>query len=69
MGGDQRRLDRGRQRAGWLEAFGDSDLDKYKEGMMEDLKVRAHWDVACEKHQAAIEKFQFFKGCMKDGVS
>lgn len=53
---------------GWLEAFGDSDLDKYREGMIEDFKVRLHWDVACEKHQDAIGKFQLFKGCMREGV-
>jgi curved DNA-binding protein CbpA len=52
---------------GWLEAFGDSDLDKYKEGLMEDFKVRAHWDVACDHHQAAMEKFQVFKRCIKEG--
>jgi hypothetical protein len=53
---------------GWLEAFGDSDLAKYQEGMVEDFKVRQHWDVACEKHQTAIEKFQYFKGCLREGV-
>ena len=53
---------------GWLEAFGDSDLAKYQEAMVEDFKVRQHWDVACEKHQAAIEKFRFFKGCLREGV-
>lgn len=56
-------------RPGWLEAFGDSDLDKYKDGLIEDMKVRQHWDVACDKHQAAIDKFQFFKGCLREGAS
>jgi len=55
-------------RPGWLEAFGDSDLDKYKEGLIEDMKVRQHWDVACDKHQDAIGKFQFFKGCLREGA-
>ena len=55
-------------KSGWLEAFGDSDLAKYQEGMIEDFKVRQHWDVACEKHQAAIEKFQLFKERLREGV-
>jgi len=55
-------------KSGWLEAFGDNDLAKYQEGMIEDFKVRQHWDVACEKHQAAIEKFQLFKERLREGV-
>jgi hypothetical protein len=54
---------------GWLEAFGDSDLDKYREGLREDRKVREWWAVACEKHEAGMDQFQWFKNCMKDGVA
>lgn len=48
-------------RVGWLEAFGDTQLKKYTDGLREDAQVRVHWDVACGKHEDAMAKFQYVK--------
>jgi hypothetical protein len=52
----------------WLESFGDGSIEKYKEGLKQDEEVRGWWDVACLKHQHAVEEFQWYKECMREGV-
>lgn len=54
--------------AGWLEAFGDSGVERYIEGIREDAQVREWWSVAASKHEVAMCDFQWIKGVMRDGV-
>lgn len=53
---------------GWLEAFGESNYERYMEGLREDEKIRGWWDVACGKHQTAIADFKWLRDVMKGGI-
>ena len=39
----------------WLESRGEEGYLKYMAGVEEDILVREHWDLSCEKHKAAME--------------
>ena len=40
----------------WIGAIGEDGYARYVQGIEEDIRVREHWNVSCEKHRA----------CMKD---
>ena len=52
-----------------LEAMGEGSneegLDSYITGLQEDVRVRRHWDIACEKHTEAVEAFAAVKARVK----
>jgi curved DNA-binding protein CbpA len=52
-----------------LQAMGEGSseegLASYIAGLEEDVRVRRHWDVACEKHREAVEAFASVKARVK----
>jgi hypothetical protein len=51
------------------EASNEDGLASYLTGLEEDIRVRRHWDVACEKHREAVEAFAAVKARVKaEGV-
>jgi hypothetical protein len=55
--------------AGWLEAFGESGVDKYREGLDEDEKVMAWWTTSQDKHRNAMSEFVWMREVMKGGIN
>lgn len=39
----------------WMSAIGRGGYDGYVQGLEEDEKARAHWEVACEKHKNCVQ--------------
>ncbi len=54
---------------GWLEAFGGSNIEKYKIGLKADKHVHEWWNVAMDKHISAVTDFQWVRDVMKDGLT
>ncbi len=52
----------------WLLAMGDGELEVYMDGLKEDEKVRAWWDIAIGKHTKAMEDFVWAKKVFRDGL-
>lgn len=40
----------------WMSAKGDQGYQQYMQGVEEDFRVRAHWDVSWEKHRECMKK-------------